>query len=112
MKRDKSCDSASPGIKERICSVESMLKQYGISEKSPGGRLENVEVYCGDGQVIEERGTNIPVITVLIRNPLEYRELAEKLGSEPKSSEYGGEITLNETTFEHDGVKYVTLALG
>lgn len=112
MKRDNSCDSASPGIKEKICSVESMLEEYGISEKSPGGKLENVEIYCGNEQLIEKRRIDIPVITVLIRNPLEYRELAEKLGSEPESSGYGGEITLNETTFEHDGVKYVTLDLG
>jgi len=74
--------------------------------------LENVEIYCGDEEFIKRSGINIPVITVLIRNPLEYKKLAEEFETKPKSKTYGAGIgALSETGFEYEGVKYITLAL-
>ena len=57
-----------------------MLKQYGILEKMPSG-LDNVTVYCGDERLIKKRGLDIPIVTVEIRNYLEFRKLAKKLGA-------------------------------
>lgn len=112
MKRDRSCKKASQEIKEKIDSVEYMLREYGISEKTANGKLDNIVVYCGDEELIKKRGINIPIVTVLIRNPLEYKKLGEKIGVEPESKTYGMGIgALSETDFEYEGVRYVTLAL-
>lgn len=112
MKRDKSCGKASQEIKEKVDSIESMLKEYGLSEKTADKKLDNIEVYCGDEELINRRGINIPVITVLIHNHLEYKNLAEEFGIEPKTKTYGAGIgALSETGFEYEGIKYVTLAV-
>jgi len=112
MKKDKTCEEVSKEIKEKIDSIESVLREYGISEKTASGKLDNVLVYCGDEELIKRRKVNIPIVTVLIRNPLEYKKLAEELSIEPKDKTYGVGIgALSETSFEYEGVKYVTLAL-
>ena len=111
MRVDETCEKAAKETRERIEQVKSLLKQYEISEKTPRG-LENVRIYCADEGLVKQRGLNIPVITVEIRNYPEFIKLARELGAEIKTHTYGGPIRLEERSFEHEGIKYVSFALG
>jgi len=110
MRIDESCKKAGKETKEKIEQVKSLLNQYGISEKMPNG-LDNIMIYCGDERLIKQRGLDIPIVTVEIRDYLEFRKLAEKLGAEVEENTYGGFIRLRERSFEYEGIKYVSHAL-
>ena len=111
MRIDKSCERAGEETKEKIESAKSLLKQYEIPEKTHKG-LENITIYCGDEKLIKQRGPDIPIVTVEIRDYLEFKKLAEELGAEVKENTYGAFIRLIERSFEHEGIKYVNYALG